>query len=532
MAGGAGVSLRKDRHFTDRPFERLLIANRGEIAVRIIRACHELGIESVAVFSDADADAVHVKAADSAVRIGPAAAAESYLRVDAIMAAAAESGAQAIHPGYGFLSEQPALADACTAAGIVFVGPGRETLASLGDKLAARKRATAAGVPVVPGTFEPLPVGGATATARITDEATRIGYPVLVKAAAGGGGRGMRRVDEPAQLEEAVASAAREAAAAFGDGSVYLERYVERARHVEVQLLGDSQGTIVALGERDCSTQRRHQKLVEEAPAPGLSEAQRRVLHELGVKVARTVGLRNAATAEFLLTPDGEFWFLEVNARLQVEHGVTELVTDLDLVHEQLWIAAGRPLSPRVLEAAAAAATPQRHAIEVRLSAEDPAHDFAPAPGRLTAWATPAGPGVRVDAGVEEGSVISPNYDPLVAKLMVVAEDRPRAVARLARALDEFVIGGVQTTLPFHRWLVEQADFTNPTGADLATDFVARNWRPEELVSVAALRAAELAALAIRDRAVTSDGPQAPANGHVASSWWRAGIVEATENGR
>ena len=253
----------------DRPFDRLLIANRGEIAVRIIRACREVGIEAIAVYSDADADSVHVKAADRAVRIGPAAAAESYLLVDAIIAAAVESGAQGIHPGYGFLSEQPALAEACTAAGIAFVGPDVETLGQLGDKIAARQRASAAGVPVVPGTFEPLPTVGAADAARIAEEAERIGFPVLVKAAAGGGGRGMRRVDDPASLIEAVTSAAREATAAFGDGSVYLERYVERARHVEVQLLGDIQGTIVAVGERDCSIQRRHQKLVEEAPAPG-----------------------------------------------------------------------------------------------------------------------------------------------------------------------------------------------------------------------------------------------------------------------
>jgi acetyl/propionyl-CoA carboxylase alpha subunit len=512
-----------------RPFDKLLIANRGEIALRIMRACRELGIESIAVYSDADADAVHVRAADRAVRIGPAPAAESYLRVDAIIAAAVETGAQAIHPGYGFLSEQPALADACVAAGIVFVGPGHETLASLGDKLAARQRATAAGVPVVPGTFAPLPLGSDADRAAIEAEAARIGYPVLVKAAAGGGGRGMRRVDDPAELLDAAASATREAKASFGDGSVYLERYVESARHVEVQLLGDSQGTIVALGERDCSTQRRHQKLVEEAPAPGLTEAQRRELHELGVTVARTVGLTNAATAEFLLTPEGDFWFLEVNARLQVEHGVTELVADLDLVHEQLWIAAGRPLSERVLAAAANAARPERHAIEVRLSAEDPAHDFAPAPGTLTAWTTPAGPGVRVDAGVEEGSVVSGHYDPLVAKLMVVAEDRPRAIARLARALDEFVIGGVQTTLPFHRWLVDQPGFADAD--DLSTDYVARNWHPAELVATAALRAAELAAAATSDRTVTSNGhiPHESA-ASTTSIWWRAGISEATEN--
>jgi acetyl/propionyl-CoA carboxylase alpha subunit len=530
------VSLRKDS--TDkpaghraqasghRPFSRVLIANRGEIALRIIRACHELGVEAVAVYSDADANALHVRAADVAVRIGPPAASESYLRVDAIVAAALETGAEAVHPGYGFLSEQPALADACAAAGIVFIGPGHDTLASLGDKLAARQRAAALGVPVVPGTFEPLPTGGAADEARIVAEAERIGYPVMIKAAAGGGGRGMRRVDDPALLSEAVASAAREAVASFGDGSVYLERYVDAARHVEVQLLGDSQGTIVALGERDCSTQRRHQKLVEEAPAPGLTDAQRRHLHELAVKVAGTVGLRNAATAEFLFTTKGEFWFLEVNARLQVEHGVTELVADLDLVAEQLWIAAGRPLSERALAAAVAAATPTRHAIEVRVSAEDPAHDFAPAPGMITAWRAPNGEGVRVDAGVEEGSVVSPNYDPLLAKLMVVADDRAAAIDRLLAALDEFEVGGLQTTLPFHRWLVEQPDFKTAKG--LSTDLVARSWHPAELVAQAALRAAELAARVVVQTQATNG--TAPTDDSPAGIWWRAGIADATES--
>ena len=317
------MSLRKDTP----AFRRILVANRGEIAVRVIRACRELGIESVAVFSDADAEAVHTRLADVAVNIGPAPAVESYLRIDRIIAAAKQTGAGAIHPGYGFLSEQPEIADACAVAGITFIGPSREALDQLGDKLAARRRASAADVPVVPGIFEPVSVSTAEEEARVAAHAERIGYPVLVKAAAGGGGRGMRRVDGREDLLESIQGASREAAAAFGDGSVYIERYVERARHVEVQLLGDEFGDIVALGERDCSTQRRHQKLVEEAPAPGLSTEQRRILHALAVKVAATVGLRNAATAEFLLTPDGDFWFLEVNARLQVEHGVTELVS-------------------------------------------------------------------------------------------------------------------------------------------------------------------------------------------------------------
>lgn len=495
--------------------------------MRIIRACRELGIESVAVYSDADADAPHRFAADYAVHIGASPATDSYLRVDRIIAAAQSSGAQAIHPGYGFLSEQPALAEACAAAGITFVGPAIETLAQLGDKLAARRRAQTAGVPVVPGTFEPIDVAGADGPARVRAEAEQIGWPLLVKAAAGGGGRGMRRVDGPNQLDEAVSSASREAAASFGDGSVYLERFVERARHVEVQLLGDDHGNVICLGERDCSVQRRHQKLVEEAPAPGLTTDQRRHLHQLGVKVAATVGLRNAATAEFLLTTGGEFWFLEVNARLQVEHGVTELVADIDLVHEQLWIAAGRPISERALAAAGRAATPDRHAIEVRLSAEHPGLHFAPAPGVVTRWRPPSGPGVRVDAGVEEGSTVSEHYDPLVAKLLVVAQDRPHALARMRRALDELEVGGIQTTLPFDRWLLLQPDFADATG--LSTDLVDRLWQPLELVSVAALRAAELAAVAAAASPVANPVRLADGDGRVDDGWWRAGIREATE---
>jgi acetyl-CoA/propionyl-CoA carboxylase biotin carboxyl carrier protein len=339
----------------------------------------------------------------------------------------------------------------------------------------------------------------------------------------------MRRVDTSSDLLEAIEGAGREAAAAFGDGSVYLERYVEHARHVEVQLLGDSHGNIVAIGERDCSVQRRHQKLVEEAPAPGLTADQRRHLHELGVLVAATVGLRNAATAEFLLTPDGEFWFLEVNARLQVEHGITELVSELDLVHEQIAIAAGLPLSDRVLAAAERAADPQRHAIEVRLSAEDPATSFTPGPGRLTTWRPGAGPGVRIDSGVEEGSVIPGDYDSMFAKLMVVGSDRANAIARMRRALSETSIGGVQTTLPFHRWLMEQPEFTDETGAGLSTDLIARTWEPTPLVAAAALRAAELVATA----SVDPTGPSAAAAHSPAAAredgWWSAGIREALE---
>ncbi len=471
--------------------KRVLIANRGEIALRIIRACRDAEIESVAVYSDADRTARHVRAADHALHIGPAPAVESYLVGDRIVEAALRCGADAIHPGYGFLSERADFAASCEAAGLVFIGPSPETLARLGDKLAARRAAISAGAPTVPGTFEPLRTDGPEAMAEVAAEAERIGWPLLVKAAAGGGGRGMRRVDHPAELVAAIAAATREAAAAFGDGAVYLERFVEGGRHVEVQLLGDDQGTVVALGERDCSVQRRHQKLVEEAPAPGLSTEQRRMVHTLAVRIAATVGLRNAATAEFLLTPNGDFYFLEVNARLQVEHGVTELVTGLDLVREQLAIAAGSPLSPAVLAAAASAAEPTHHAIEVRISAEHPLTDFAPAPGRITRWREPGGPGIRIDAGVEEGTVVTSEYDPLLAKLLVVAPDREAALARLRRAMREFEVGGIQTTLPFHRWLVDQTDFVV---GRLRTDLVALTWDPEPLWRAAAGRAAEAVA--------------------------------------
>ena len=473
------------------PFTRLLVANRGEIAVRIFRTCAELGIETVAVYSDADAEALHVRLADHAVRLGPAPATESYLRGEAIIEAALASGAQAVHPGYGFLSEQAAFGAAVEAAGLVFVGPAPHTLASLGDKLEARASATAAGVPIVPGMFEPLPLTDPDAVSLIEAEAQRIGFPLLIKAAAGGGGRGMRRVDDAAELTATATAAARESEQAFGDSAVYLERLVEGGRHIEVQLLGDSHGSIVALGERDCSTQRRHQKLVEEAPAPGLSRAQREELHGLAVTVARSVGLRNAATAEFLYAPDGSFYFLEVNARLQVEHGVTELVSDLDLVREQLFIAAGEPLSLAALAAAERASTPERHAIELRISAEDPARDFAPVPGRITRWREPGGPGIRNDSGVEQGWLVPGDYDPMLAKVLAVAPDREMALARARRAVGEFETGGVQTTLPFHAWLLSQPSFTE---ARLRTDMVEREWHPGPLLAAAAERAADAVA--------------------------------------
>jgi len=451
----------------------VLIANRGEIALRIIRACREMGMESVAVYSDADARSAHVRAADRAVRLGPAPAAESYLRGDLVVRAALATNSEAIHPGYGFLAERAEFVRQVTSAGLTFVGPTADAMAALGDKIAARAVAVAADVPVVPGTFAPAELDRPDQLAGIVAAAEAIGFPLMVKAAAGGGGRGMRRVTSVAELPEALIAGARESAAAFGDGSVYMEREIRPARHVEVQLLGDVQGRVAAIGERDCSIQRRHQKLVEESPAPGLTADQRRHVHELAVRAATAARLTNAATAEFLLDPDGNFWFLEVNARLQVEHGVTELVSDLDLVREQFWLAAGHPLSAEVWVAAARAAEPSRHAIEVRISAEDPARAFAPTPGRVGTWRMPAGPGVRVDTAVEAGDRIPPEYDPMIAKLMVVGADRTVAIERLRRALDEVEIGGLQTTLPFDLALARNEAFIE---GRLSTDFVAEEW--------------------------------------------------------
>lgn len=475
------------------PFRRVLIANRGEIAVRIIRACHELGMEAVAVYSDADAEAAHVRLADQAVRIGPPAPSESYLRIDAVIDAATSTGAQAIHPGYGFLAERAAFARAAEDAGIVFVGPTSTAIEELGDKLHARRLAAKVGVPSVPGTLEPAPVDHPDKVKDLLVTARKIGFPLLVKAAAGGGGRGMRRVAHEEDLGAALVSGSREALSAFGDGSVYLEREILPARHIEVQLLADNFGHVVALGERDCSLQRRHQKLVEEAPAPGLSEEQRRYLHGLAVTLGSAAGLRNAATCEFLHDPDGNFWFLEVNTRLQVEHGVTEMVSGVDIVREQFRIAAGLPLSEEAMAAGERAASPSSHAIEVRISAEDPSRTFAPTPGRVGRWVMPSGPGVRVDTHIEAGDRVPADYDNLIAKLMVHAHDRDAAIDRLRRALDETEIGGVQTTLPFHRVVSTSGAFRE---AQLSTGWVEQHWDGEKARAQAVRRALLTAGLA------------------------------------
>jgi acetyl-CoA carboxylase, biotin carboxylase subunit len=514
-----------------RPFRRLLVANRGEIAVRIIRACRELGIESVAVYSDADRVAGHVRAADQAVRIGPAAAAGSYLAGERILEAALATGSEAIHPGYGFLSERASFAAAVEQAGLVFVGPTSATIAAVGDKVRARALARSVGVPLVPGTPEPVVIRDAHDRERLVRAARRIGFPLLVKASAGGGGRGMRRVERADELELALEASSVEAQAAFGDGGVYLEREVGQARHVEVQLVADQAGSVLAVGERDCSIQRRHQKLVEEAPAFGLTDDQRALVHELAVRIGSAAGLTNLATAEFLLDPDGRFWFLEVNARLQVEHGVTELVTGLDLVQEQIWLAAGGLLSPRVRAAAARATSPGSHAIEVRVSLEDPARDFVPAAGRLGRFVMAGGPGVRVDTALEPGELVPSEYDPLVAKLLVHAPDRPAAVERLRRALGETEVTGVQTTLPFHRFVADSPQFL---AGDISTGFVEDHWNgPAErgLARDRALLAAGLAAFQPADRTGTAAPSRSGAAGSgeadpPASTW--PGVAQST----
>jgi acetyl/propionyl-CoA carboxylase alpha subunit len=477
--------LRKDGRAGGPPFRRVLIANRGEIAVRIIRACRELGMESVAVYSDADTTAAHVRLATTAIRIGGPSPGDSYLRADIIVEAAVAAGAEAVHPGYGFLAERASFARQVIDAGLAFVGPAPDTIERLGDKLNARRLARDAGVPIVPGTLEPAAVDRADQIEALVAAAHEVGFPLLVKASAGGGGRGMRRVKDARHLPEALAAGSREAEGAFGDGAVYLEREIRPARHIEVQLLGDAAGNVIAIGERDCSLQRRHQKLVEEAPAPGLDPDERRRLHELAVRLGSAAGLQNAATVEFLRGPDGAFHFLEVNTRLQVEHGVTELMTGLDIVQEQFWLAAGRPLSPDAGRAAELAAEPPGHAIEIRLSAEDPGRDFVPTPGTVGAWTMPAGPGVRVDTAISGGERIPPDYDNLIAKVMVHAANRPSAIDRLRRALDETEVTGIQTTLPFHRFVADAPSFL---AGDLSTDWVGDHWDgPAEFARAAAV---------------------------------------------
>ncbi|MFN2461894.1 MAG: acetyl-CoA carboxylase biotin carboxylase subunit [Candidatus Velthaea sp.] len=420
---------------------RLLIANRGEIAVRIARGARELGISPVGVYSDADERAFFRSVMDDSLRIGPAPASESYLRADAIVAAAVALRADAVHPGYGFLSERAPFAQAVLDAGLIFVGPSPAAIAAMGSKIDAKRRVRHAGVPVVPG-YD----GEDQSAQALRSEAQRIGTPLLIKASAGGGGRGMRVVDDLARFEEALAAAKREALASFGDDAVLLERYLRRPRHIEFQILADGHGTTLHLGERECSIQRRHQKVLEEAPSVALDATLRARMGDAAVAAARSVGYTNAGTAEFMLDADGAFYFLEMNARLQVEHPVTELVYGIDLVHEQLRIASGEPLRLRQADV-----VPRGWAIEARLNAEDPAHDFLPSTGTVTRFEVPAAPGVRVDTGVRAGSEISVYYDSMIAKIIVWGSDRAAAIARLATTLRETRVAGVKTNLPLLR---------------------------------------------------------------------------------
>ena len=427
-----------------RAFDKLLIANRGEIACRIMRTAKRMGIRTVAVYSDADRDALHVTLADEAVRIGPPPARDSYLRSDAIIAAARQTGAGAVHPGYGFLSENADFAEACAVAGLVFVGPSAETIRLMGSKSAAKALMERSGVPIVPGYH-----GEDQDVATLRKQAERIGYPVLVKASAGGGGRGMRVVNADGELADAVAGAKRESLSAFGDDRVLLEKYVARPRHIEVQVFGDSQGNVVSLFERECTLQRRHQKVIEEAPAIGLSAQQREAMGAAARTAAQAVGYVNAGTIEFI-ADDAGFYFIEMNTRLQVEHPVTEMITGLDLVGWQLRVAAGEKLPLAQHEI-----TAKGHAIEARIYAENPAKGFLPATGAITRWRQPEGVGIRVDTGFRQGDTVSPYYDALLAKLIVAASDRAAALDRMSGALADFAIGGVTTNLAFLRALVD-----------------------------------------------------------------------------
>jgi len=447
-------------------FNKVLVANRGEIAIRVMRACRELGVATAAVYSDADRSAIHVRYADEAHHIGGAAPAESYLQLERIVKVAHDCGADAIHPGYGFLAEKAAFPDACDAAGIKFIGPPGSAMRALGSKLAARRLATQNGVPVTPGS-------GAVDPSTAVDAARKIGFPVMLKPSGGGGGIGMRVVESEKDLVAAIESTAQAARSAFGDATVYLERYVRSPRHIEIQVICDGHGNAVHLGERECSIQRRHQKIMEETPSPALTQELRAEMGGAAIRAAGAAGYVNAGTVEFIFS-EGEFYFLEVNARLQVEHPITEAVTGIDLVKEQIRIAAGLELSFTQEEVEW-----RGHAIEMRINAEDPLRKFIPNPKRISRWVAPAGPGVRVDSGFGPGSDVPPNYDSLVAKLIVHGSDRAEAIARASRALREFVLVGPATTIPYHRAILDNADFR---AGNLSTRFIEEH---PDLVDVA-----------------------------------------------
>jgi len=437
-------------------FSKILVANRGEIAIRVMRACRELGIATAAVYSDADRGAIHVRYADEAHHIGGAAASDSYLQLERIVKVAHDCGADAIHPGYGFLAEKPAFPEACDGAGIKFIGPPASAMRALGSKLAARQLAAKNGVPVTPGT-------GAVDASTALDAARKIGFPVMLKPSGGGGGIGMKVVESEGELASAIESTSQAARSAFGDGTVYLERFVREPRHIEIQVLCDSHGNAVHLGERECSIQRRHQKIMEETPSPALTVESRAAMGAAAIRAAKAAGYVNAGTVEFIFS-DGDFYFLEVNARLQVEHPITEAVTGIDLVKEQIRVAAGLELGFEQSDIEW-----KGHAIEMRINAEDPLRKFIPNPRRISRWVAPSGPGVRVDSGFGPGSDVPPNYDSLVAKLIVHGSDRAEAIARAGRALREFVVIGPATTIPYHRAILDNADFR---AGNLSTRFI------------------------------------------------------------
>jgi acetyl-CoA carboxylase biotin carboxylase subunit len=493
------------------PFRRVLIANRGEIAVRVIRACRELGVESVAVFSDADRAALHVRLADHAYHIGPAAAAESYLVIDKLLDVAKRSGAEAVHPGYGFLSERAVFARACTDAGLTFIGPSPEAIEAMGDKVAARERMIAAGVPVVPGTAEPIETD-----AEVERVAKEIGFPIMLKAAAGGGGKGMRLVTETGALSAALRGARSEAKSAFGDDRVYVEKAILRPRHVEVQVLGDTHGDVIHLYERECSIQRRHQKVIEESPSLAIDAATREEMGRVAVQAARAVDYVGAGTIEFLVDQDRNFYFLEMNTRIQVEHAITEAVTGIDLVRAQIEIAAGRPLPVRQEQV-----SQRGWAIECRIYAEDPLNNFLPAPGRIETLQVPTGIGVRDDSGVYEGFEVTTFYDPMISKLITWGSTRDEAIARMRRALHEYVVLGPRANVDFHLWALQHPAFR---AGDVDTGFIEREFTPDVITAdgdlaliAAAIHATE------RTRTLTAAGPA----GAQRSAWVDAGRREA-----
>jgi len=492
-------------------FRKVLVANRGEIAVRVIRTCRVLGIPTVAVYSEADRAARHVREADEAVAIGPAEARESYLSIDRLLAAARAAGADAVHPGYGFLSQSGDFADAVKGAGLVFVGPPGDVHRRMGDKRAARRLMATAGVPVVPG-YD----GDEQSDAKLVAEARRIGWPLMLKPSRGGGGKGMRVVRSEQGFLEALAASRREARGAFGDDAMVLERFVERPRHVEVQVMADTQGRTVHLGERECSVQRRHQKVVEETPSPALSPAQRETLCAAGVAAARAAGYVNAGTVEFLLSPDGTFSFLEMNTRLQVEHPVTEAVSGLDLVRLQLEVAAGRPLPLAQPDVAL-----RGHALECRLYAEDPHHDDLPSPGRVLHLSEPEGPGIRVDSGLDAGSEVSVHYDPLLSKIVTWGQDRPEAIERMRDALRRTVVLGVVTNIARLRAIVEHPAFA---AGELHTGFIEEHLSELSPSPCPPLEAIAAAAAALRRRGDARAGARRSAPDPWASlGAWRLG---------